>query len=109
MSCDARSTSCGSILVAVQMVEQVINNAAEHRYELTVDGATAIAIYRDDGERITFTHTEVPPALEGRGIGSRLIKGALADVRSRALHIRAHCSFVTSYLRKHPEEQDLEG
>lgn len=91
------------------MVEQVTNNAAQHRYELAVDSATAIAAYRDDGERIIFTHTEVPPALEGRGIGSRLIQGALADVRARGLRIRAHCSFVTSYLRKHPEEQDLEG
>ena len=66
------------------MVGQVRNNAAEHRYELEVDGQLAVAEYRLRPGRISFTHTEVPDALEGRGIGSRLVEAALDDARAGA-------------------------
>lgn len=82
-------------------------HAEKARYELDVDGTTAIAAYRRDGDNIVFTHTEVPSALEGRGIASRLIRGALADVRTRGLRVRPVCSFVAAYVQRHPEEQDL--
>jgi predicted GNAT family acetyltransferase len=91
------------------MTEQVTNNKSEQRYELAIDGEVAIAAYETRGETIVFTHTEVPSALEGHGIGSRLIKGALADVRAQGQHIVADCSFVAAYLDRHPDEQDLVG
>ena len=71
------------------MTEQVTNNADEHRYEFVVDGEPAIAAYEKRGDTIVFTHTEVPAKLEGRGIGSRLIQGALDDVRARGERIVA--------------------
>ena len=86
---------------------EVRNNEAEHRYELEVDGALAIAAYRLRDGRITFTHTEVPDALEGRGIGSRLVKAALDDARARGLKVVPACPFVKRYIEKHPEFQDL--
>ncbi|HEX2764647.1 MAG TPA: GNAT family N-acetyltransferase [Allosphingosinicella sp.] len=85
----------------------VTNNEAEHRYELAVEGGTALAAYRLRDDRITFTHTEVPEALEGKGIGSALIKGALADVRERGLKVIPACAFVRAYIERHEEEQDL--
>jgi predicted GNAT family acetyltransferase len=89
------------------MTEQVTNNADEHRYELVVDGEPAIAVYEERGDKIVFTHTEVPAKLEGRGIGSRLIQGALDDVRARGERIVAQCSFVAAYLDRHPDQRDL--
>jgi predicted GNAT family acetyltransferase len=89
------------------MSEDVTDNSAEHRYELTIDGQVAIAAYRITGDAITFTHTEVPSALGGRGIASRLIAGALADVREQGLSVVAQCSFVADYIDRHPAEQDL--
>ena len=56
---------------------------------------------------LTFTHTEVPESLEGRGVGSKLIAGALDDVRHRNLKIVPECPFVASYVQRHPEVQDL--
>lgn len=85
----------------------VTNNEAEQRYEVEVEGATALAAYRLSGERITLYHTEVPDALEGRGVGSALVKGALADVRRRGLKVVPACSFVRAYIERHEEEQDL--
>jgi len=85
----------------------VTNNATAGRYELEVDGSLAIAAYERREGAIVFTHTEVPEQLEGRGIASRLIKGALADVRDSGLKVVPLCAFVAGYIDRHPEEQDL--
>lgn len=85
----------------------VIDNAAAHRFELPVDGGTAFAAYRREGDTIVFTHTEVPPALEGQGIGSSLIAGALAQARARGLKVVPACAFVAAYVRRHPEAAEL--
>lgn len=85
----------------------VRNNEARNRYELEVDGALAIAEYRLRPGRITFTHTEVPDALEGRGIGSKLVRAALDDARARGLKVVPLCPFVKRYIEKHPEFRDL--
>ena len=89
------------------MEGDVVNNEAKARYELTIDGHTALAAYRVHPDHLTFYHTEVPAAVEGRGIGKRLIAGALADVRRRGLKIVATCPFVRHYIDTHPEERDL--
>ena len=88
-------------------MSEVRNNQADHQYELEVEGELALAAYRLSDDRIVFTHTEVPQALEGRGIASRLVKVALDDVRARGLKVVPACVFVKHYIEKHPEEQDL--
>ncbi len=89
------------------MNNAVSNNPAHHRYELDVDGHTAATYYKTADGVITFIHTEVPPELGGKGIGSRLIKGALDQVRSDGLKVIAECPFVKAYIEKHPEYADL--
>jgi hypothetical protein len=56
---------------------------------------------------ITLVHTEVPPALEGKGIGSALVRGVLDLVRGRGLKVVATCPFVAAYMGRHPEYNDL--
>jgi hypothetical protein len=85
----------------------VTNNKQENRFELEAGGHTALAAYRLGDGTISFTHTEVPEELEGQGIGSRLIKGALDEVRQEGLKVEPLCSFVRHYIESHPEEQDL--
>ncbi|WP_288934301.1 GNAT family N-acetyltransferase [uncultured Sphingomonas sp.] len=85
----------------------VIDNKAAHRFELPVDGGTAIAAYALEDDHIVFTHTEVPPALEGRGIASRLVEGALEQVRARGLKVVPACAFVAAYVRRHPDAAEL--
>jgi uncharacterized protein len=85
----------------------VRDNTAQHRFELDVDGRTAVAYYMLAPGVITFTHTEVPVEVSGRGIGSRLVHAALMDARARGLKIVARCSFVSAYIAKHPEFADL--
>jgi len=85
----------------------VRDNPALGRFELDADGETAIANYRLTPGVITFTHTEVSPALRGRGIGSALVRGALEAARARGLKVVARCAFVSAYLARHPEFADL--
>ena len=88
-------------------MEEVRDTPDRHRFELEVDGATAFASYRLNGANIIFDHTIVPDALSGRGIGSRLVRGALDAVRAKGLKVVPICPFVRAYIEKHPEVQDL--
>jgi len=84
------------------------DNEAQHRFEVDLgDGTLAIAYYRLEPGRIVFTHTEVPPAHEGRGIGSALIRFALESARQRGFKVVPLCPFFAAYIDKHPEERDL--
>ncbi|TMK51416.1 MAG: N-acetyltransferase [Alphaproteobacteria bacterium] len=65
------------------------------------------AYYKIDDGVITFLHTEVPPELGGKGIGSRLIKGALDQVRAKGLKVIAECQFVKAFIGKNPAYRDL--
>lgn len=89
------------------MTDAVRNNPAEQRYELTVEGHLAATYYRIANDIITFVHTEVPDALAGRGVGSKLVKGALNQVRADGLKVVAQCPFVKAYIGKHAEYADL--
>jgi predicted GNAT family acetyltransferase len=89
------------------MTDAVRNNTSLGRYELDVEGHIAVAYYKREGDVVTFTHTEVPQELSGRGIGSRLARGALEDVRAAGLKVVAKCPFMAGYIAKHPEYADL--
>jgi predicted GNAT family acetyltransferase len=89
------------------MHDTVSDNTAQQRYELAVDGHVAASYYEIADGVITFVHTEVPPELGGKGIGSKLIKGALDQVRAEGLKVIAQCPFVKAYIEKHPEYVDL--
>jgi predicted GNAT family acetyltransferase len=92
----------------------VRDNPAEHRYELVVAGRVAgFAAYLDrpggegGGQRRVFTHTEIDDNHEGHGLGTALVKGALADVRASGRRAVPVCPFVAAYVKRHPEEADI--
>jgi uncharacterized protein len=89
------------------MAGTLSNNTALNRYELAIDGETASLHYRMAPGVITLAHTEVPPALGGRGVGSILVRAVLDDIRARGLKVVATCPFVGAFLGKHPEYSDL--
>ena len=86
----------------------VRDNAEKHRFEIDLsDGSVAVAQYALDEGKILFTHTEVPSAHEGKGVGSALVRFALASARERGLKVIPICPFFATYIKQHPEEQDL--
>jgi len=84
------------------------DNAEAHRFEAVVDGeVAAFAEYNLLKNGVMFTHTEVLPQHEGKGLGSKLAKVALDQVRERGTHAIPVCQFIAGYIRKHPEYVDL--
>jgi hypothetical protein len=87
----------------------VVMNTATSRFEATLDGETAFAEYRlhPDKGYVTLPHTIVPPAFEGKGVGSALAKAALGYAREHGLKVKPLCPFIARYITNHPEWQDL--
>jgi predicted GNAT family acetyltransferase len=82
----------------------IVDTPDAHRYEARIDErVVGFSRYRRTGNRILFQHTEVDPAYEGQGIGSRLASGALDDALARGLHVIVGCPFIGAYLKRHPE------
>ena len=85
----------------------VRHDKGANRYVLEVDGKElGFAEYRPDGDRRAFVHTEVDDSLEGKGMGSKLIREALDDTRKDGKRIVPLCSFVASYVERHPDWND---
>lgn len=86
----------------------VRNDPDNHRYVLELDGELAgMAVYQIRGGRNYFVHTEVHPGHEGEGLGSALARDAMDDVRARGEKVVPLCPFITSWLHRHPDYQDL--
>ncbi|MGB7875703.1 MAG: GNAT family N-acetyltransferase [Anaerolineales bacterium] len=87
--------------------QEVTHNTEKGRFELNTDGHLAMLNYMRMGEIITFTHTGVPSAIENRGLGSKLVETGLNYARENGLKVRSTCWFVSKYIRRHAEYQDL--
>lgn len=88
----------------------VRDDPQELRYEAIREGRLVGVIrYRVEPGVVVLVHTEVDEAVEGTGVGSQLVRGALADLRARGLRVVPLCPFVAAYLRRHPEDADLVG
>jgi predicted GNAT family acetyltransferase len=90
------------------MANAVRDNIERRRFELdTPGGGIAFANYRRDGGVVTIMHTEVPRHINGRGIGSALVRGALDLVRAEGAKVVPMCPFVGVFIAKHPDYADL--
>jgi predicted GNAT family acetyltransferase len=85
----------------------VTHNEAARRFELLVDGARAFLTYRRFPDRILLLHTEVPQPFEGHGLAAKLSRSALDFARANCLRVVSLCPYVSSFIQKHPEYQDL--
>lgn len=81
----------------------VTNNTAQQQFEVHQDGEVAILVYRFYKNDIAFMHTEVPPALENRGIASALAKHAFEWAKENNKKVMVYCPYVALYLKRHPE------
>lgn len=91
----------------VQGEVDIAYDAEEKRFEARVDGHLAVLDVIPSPTIWTLSHTEVPTALEGRGVGSALVRAALAHVREAGATVMPLCPFVLAYLARHPDETDV--
>lgn len=85
----------------------VVEKPEQNRFELTLDGGTALVAYRRDGNRLVLLHTEVPEQFAGQGIGSRLAKGVFELIRASGRKAVIRCEFLKGWIAKHPEYDDV--
>ena len=90
-------------------MEPTVTDAPEDsRYEIRAgDRVLGRAFYERQGSRVVFTHTEVDDDAEHSGLGSRLVRAALDDVRDKGETVVPRCSFVRGWIERHPEYRDL--
>lgn len=86
------------------MEAKVVEDPEHARFEI-YDGDTRAGFleyhrYRDE---LALLHTEVDPAYGGQGIGGRLVRGTLDAVALREQTVLPYCTFVRSWIAKHPE------
>lgn len=87
-----------------RVIEQ---NTDRQRFQWIEDDALSLLDYRLENNILSLTHTEVPPALSGRGIAADLTKFALDTARSNGWQVHPVCSYTQAYIVRHPEYQDL--
>lgn len=87
----------------------VTHNAAGSRFEVRLDSGVARCDYRMDDGVMLLVHTEVPEAMEGRGIAAALVRAALEHAAAAGLRVRPRCSYVSAYLARHPQYRGLLG
>lgn len=85
----------------------IIDNQKAKQYEMHVDGEIVRIEYIRALNKIYLTHTEVPRSLEGRGLGSQIVKSVLEDIDEKELILIPMCPFVAGYIKKHPEWKKL--
>jgi predicted GNAT family acetyltransferase len=81
----------------------VVHNESKNRFEIALSGMTAYAEYRVEGDRMIFTHTEVPPQFRGRGIAKKLVLAGFNVAGRNNLRIVPLCSYAARVLQEHPE------
>ena len=89
------------------MADTITDNVAASRFELAIGDLVAFVDYRQSGAALVLAHAEVPRELEGRGIGSRLVRGVLELARARGERLVPRCPFIAHYIERHPEYADL--
>jgi predicted GNAT family acetyltransferase len=88
---------------------EVIHNIDDNRFEVNLNGEQAVLIYLISNSLMVFLHTEVPVKYEGKGIAGKMARAALEYARQKKYKVRSYCSYITVYLERHQEYQDLLG
>ena len=83
------------------------HNEPAERFEAKVDGQLAVVEYQRQGNTLYFTHTEVPSQFRGQGIAEKLARHALEYARSHQYTVVPMCSYISTYMRRHPEYKTL--
>ena len=82
---------------------KIRNDEALSHLEVSVEGGVGVLRYQVSRDTMWLLHVQVPPEAQGHGVASELTRTALELARERSLKVVPVCSFVATYIRRHPE------
>jgi predicted GNAT family acetyltransferase len=86
---------------------EVVQNEAENRFEVWIDGKLCKLDYMRDGGTFVITHVGVHPDFRGQGIAGKIVQVSLDYARENSLRVIPMCSYAATYIRRHPRYMDL--
>ncbi|MBZ0328117.1 MAG: N-acetyltransferase [Altibacter sp.] len=86
---------------------KISENKDRKRFEMVVEGKTALIEYIRAENKMYLTHTEVPKELEGKGVASSMAKQVLQQIKDEGLFLVPLCPFIAAYLKRHPEWKEI--
>lgn len=91
------------------MTDYYSDNSQKRRFELDVDGNIAYADYRRQDGTLFIDYVEAPEALRGTGAAGRLMENVMQTARTEQLKVIPVCGYAASWIKRHPEYNDLAG
>lgn len=98
---------CNVINNNSNMNKEVVLNEAEHRFEIQNPEGIAFVEFNLFKNGIVFTHTEVPPALEGNGLAGILAKHVLEYAKAQNWEVLPLCPYIKGYIDRHDEYKSI--
>jgi uncharacterized protein len=86
------------------MTDEVTDNQSESRFRLQANGSEAELAYHINGRRLVLIHTEVPPEMEGRGVGGRMVAAAVDRAVREDMTLVPACPFARAWLERHADQ-----
>jgi uncharacterized protein len=86
---------------------EFVNNPADKRFEFQIEDNVAALYYTVFEDKLYLEHTDVPQALQGKGIAGKLVEGALEYAKTNSLPIVPMCPYANKYIQRNPQFQNL--
>jgi predicted GNAT family acetyltransferase len=86
---------------------EIVNNEAERRFEVWIEGFLSKLDYIQDGKNFVITHVGVHPELRGQGVAGKITQAALEYAKAKSLRVIPMCSYAAAYIRRNPQYADL--
>ena len=84
-----------------------VHDPAAERWTVDLEGQRSLLDYHLADGVMTIRHTEVPEAVGGRGIASRLVGAAFAWAREQGYKVRPACAYAAAWVQRHPQQADI--
>ena len=102
------NAGCKKVKSGHIMSIEIQHDLVNHAFTAKVSGEISQLQYRKiDDQTLDYYRTFVPETLRNHGIASKLTQHALEYALANNYHIIPSCSYVDSYIERHPEYAHL--
>jgi predicted GNAT family acetyltransferase len=86
----------------------IIHDPEDLRFYAKVAGEEAELTYTyPEAGVLDFDYTYIPPSARNKGLSDHLVKAGLEFARENNYQVIPSCPVVETYVKRHPEYQDL--